>query len=96
MRDISIEATSSIGGKITFNLRDLFRKNPDLPVEYRIIDQDLSNNNYTECIIVKRCIDDPSHYDNEDAHLDADVVLLEYIGDKEIAEAWYDVPKWYS
>lgn len=46
--------------------------------------------------IIKRCKDDPNHYDAEDAHSDADTVLLEYINDKEIEAAWDDVPKWYS
>ena len=34
--------------------------------------------------------------DVEDAHLAADQVLLKLIGDREIAEAFYRIPKWYA
>ena len=32
----------------------------------------------------------------EAAHGDADDLLIEYINDKEIAEAYDNVPKWYA
>lgn len=35
-------------------------------------------------------------YDIEQDHKDADQLLLEYINDKEITEAFNSVEKWYS
>ncbi len=34
--------------------------------------------------------------DPEDAHCEADDLLVEYINDPDIAEAYGDVPKWYA
>lgn len=35
-------------------------------------------------------------YDTESAYCDADSLLLEYIDDEEIAEAYSKVDKWYA
>lgn len=35
--------------------------------------------------------DDPEH-----AHIDADDLLLEYIGDLEITQAFHSIEKWYA
>lgn len=37
-----------------------------------------------------------SSSDIEVAHIEADRLLIEYIGDKAIAKAFEDVPRWYS
>lgn len=46
--------------------------------------------------IAKQCKDVEKRYDADEAHCDADMILLEYINDEEIREAWHSVPKWYS
>lgn len=51
MRDILIKATSSYDGTKEFHLMDLFRKNRNIPDEYRIVETNLSNNEYTSCVI---------------------------------------------
>lgn len=35
-------------------------------------------------------------HDIEQAHADADGLLLTYLNDKEIAEAYNAIPKWYA
>lgn len=35
-------------------------------------------------------------YDTEAAHCDADALLVEYIDDEEIAEAYNKIDKWYA
>ncbi len=32
----------------------------------------------------------------ESAHINADTALLKYIGDKEVAKAFYSINKWYA
>lgn len=34
--------------------------------------------------------------DFEDHHLEADALLLQYINDKDISNAFFDIEKWYS
>ena len=34
--------------------------------------------------------------DSEQAHIDADKLLLDFIGDPEIKDAFDDIPKWYA
>ena len=34
--------------------------------------------------------------DPEAEHGDADALLIEYIDDKEVAEAFYDIHRWYA
>lgn len=46
-------------------------------------------------IKIKYNPDKPS-YDGEKAHIEVDYLLLEYINDKEIKEAYEDIEKWYS
>lgn len=33
---------------------------------------------------------------SESTHIEADELLLKYINDKDIADAFYDIDKWYS
>lgn len=35
-------------------------------------------------------------YDNENGHIEADELLLEYIADKDITDAFEAVEKWYA
>ncbi len=35
-------------------------------------------------------------HDVESAHVEADSLLLVYIDDAEISEAFHDIPKWYA
>ena len=35
-------------------------------------------------------------YDSENGHVEADDLLIEYINDKEIADAFEEVSKWYA
>jgi len=44
-------------------------------------------------IILKACKEKTNH---EDTHKEADKALLDYIGDKEIKEAFDNIKKWYS
>ncbi len=37
-----------------------------------------------------------NHCDTESAHIEADNLLLEYINDDEITEAFKDIDKWYA
>ena len=41
-------------------------------------------------------LDQDTYYYEEDAHIDADNLLLEFINDKEITEAFENISKWYS
>jgi len=34
--------------------------------------------------------------DPEQGHIDADEALLDYIGDDEVRQAFYDIDKWYA
>lgn len=34
--------------------------------------------------------------DPEDAHREADRLLIEYINDEDIEQAFFEVPKWYA
>lgn len=36
------------------------------------------------------------HRDLEFHHMDADQLLLDYINDPEVSEAFYDIEKWYA
>ena len=36
------------------------------------------------------------HYDEEKDHIEADELLLKYIDDEKISNAFYDIKKWYS
>ena len=36
------------------------------------------------------------YYDQENAHLEADNLIIEYIDDKEIQEAYDNIGKWYA
>jgi hypothetical protein len=36
------------------------------------------------------------HVDEEEAHSKADRLLLEYINEPEVTEAWENIPKWYA
>jgi len=40
--------------------------------------------------------EEDTYYYEEDAHIDADELLLEFINDEEILEAFESIPKWYS
>lgn len=35
-------------------------------------------------------------YDNEDGHMEADALLIEYIADQDITDAFKAVEKWYA
>ena len=35
-------------------------------------------------------------YDEEDARIEADDLLIAYINDEEITEAYENIPKWYA
>lgn len=40
--------------------------------------------------------DDDKYVDNEDTHIRADELLLEFINDKEVSEAFNNIDKWYA
>lgn len=46
--------------------------------------------------IPKKYNSNKSSYDGETAHIEADELLLRYINDKEITEAFNNIEKWYA
>jgi hypothetical protein len=50
----------------------------------------------TKARLLKKLEKCAKSYDTEAAHCDADALLVEYIDDEEIAEAYSKVDKWYA
>lgn len=46
--------------------------------------------------LIKKLFDLTFYYDLEKAHIEADILLLEYINDEEITKAFNDIDKWYA
>ena len=53
-------------------------------------------NEMTKEELIKKLFDLTCYYDLEKAHIEADILLLEYINDEEITKAFNDIDKWYA
>lgn len=50
----------------------------------------------TKAQLLKKLEKCAKSYDTESAHCDADALLIEFIDDEEIAEAYNKIDKWYA
>lgn len=48
------------------------------------------------CNKINEAEESSGYYDLESSHLEADNLLLEYINDEAVTEAYNDIDKWYA
>ena len=60
------------------------------------MDEKTTKRKLTKARLLKKLERCRTSHDVESAHCDADALLVEYIDDKEIAEAYFKIEKWYA